>query len=67
MYEITLTPAATLGLFLAHRRHKSDTVPGLRASIDAERWFLGKDPLVENCLPRTASEGTDLVAEHRKT
>lgn len=40
MYHLSLTPAATVGLFVAHRMYQPKGVEQMRASLDTERLFF---------------------------
>jgi hypothetical protein len=46
MKQVTLTPAAAVGLFVAHRASQPKSMPEVRGALDAERWFLERDPVV---------------------
>lgn len=47
MYVLKLTPAATLGLFIAHRNSTPKGIPAIRASLDADRVFIGEGGLLK--------------------
>ncbi len=56
LYEVKITPAAAVGLLLSHRSQPIKGADQTRAAIDAERWFLDKDPLVKTVESDGVSE-----------
>lgn len=47
MYEIEVTPGAAVALLLSNNYYPVKGASATRASLDAERWLLENDPLVE--------------------
>lgn len=63
MYHLTLTPQATIGLFVAHRAYDAKGSTHVRALVDADRVFLADGDA--GLLHATADGKVETVAKEK--